>query len=306
MSVRVRALTKTFLHISIVLLSTFLLVDLSYRLNTYALGTLDNLCNAFLPSGCLGADGGCRDAATLDDDRFCRLSRRNVTLESVQRIISNYYDLPDSSLAQYMLLNTTDEDTMYTPNSTAVNGLAPITFTSWSYDPMGTSLPKVVDVVTVNQSYAGPLDPLYHNSSAIRSFYARLASFSLDFKLNDVIPLSSHSSSEEMSCYEWTVSIKFDDENEASLKVYVDVMISGRCYGDTEAEQLSSLNFVLHTTLIVLCTACSILLTCSTVAQFQSLLRARSLMLSKDSANFVNRLPSRLRSKITFNEERGE
>ena len=104
--------TKTTIHFLSILLTTYLVADSSSRLNNYSMATMNNLCNTFLPEDCQGNDGGCRDPTTYDDDRFCRLSRKNATFDSVGRVVDGYYGgVQETMLAGYNFVNVTDETT---------------------------------------------------------------------------------------------------------------------------------------------------------------------------------------------------
>ena len=156
---------KTSIHFLITLLTTYLLLDSSTRLNRYSMATLHNLCSAFLPVGCQGADGGCRDPTTYDDDRFCRLSRKNATFDSVDRVVSGYYHgVADAYLAGYLNLPLQT-------GSSPPDAIDPIVMTVESYDnDPDRFIERAYNLTGLS---LGPLDYRRLTTRDVSEFYAR-------------------------------------------------------------------------------------------------------------------------------------
>ncbi|GMH80171.1 hypothetical protein TrLO_g11621 [Triparma laevis f. longispina] len=296
---------KALIHLSLIALTTYLIFDNSYRINRYSIATMNNLCNAFLPEDCRGDDNGCRDPTTYDDDRYCRLGRKNATLDSVNEVVDSYYvSITQNSLAGYSLLNSRNatndrtEDTSLPISTSASLDPLPLKMTAESYvsgDP--TSITPAVYNIT--SSDLGPLDPRHNTDLSIKEFYARLSSFRLSFFLADSVPVSSNTDHLPTACYVWSINVNYVDENESHLRVWVSAEVTGRCDDMDNKEEPGSLNFVLHAVLIFLSAILTLILSFELISSLRDIMSCKQLL--KNDETVFNRLPFMLQSTLRKN-----
>jgi hypothetical protein len=209
---------KTCLHLTLVLLTSYVLIEQSYRTNPYSIATINNLCHEFYPDDCLGTFGGCRDMTTYQDDRFCRLSRKNGTLGNVRHVVEQHELFWKESIAGYERVDGVGVKM----DVVSHDGAQPGNYHYTSYN------------LTTNN--LGPLDPAHNTNLDIRSFYASLSSFTLSFTLHDNIPLSSNNDESPEACWKWNVEILYKDEGSSHIVMVVKGTIIGLC-GDENMEE---------------------------------------------------------------------
>eukprot|EP00518_Triparma_eleuthera_P001237 CAMPEP_0182459704 /NCGR_PEP_ID=MMETSP1319-20130603/4772_1 /TAXON_ID=172717 /ORGANISM="Bolidomonas pacifica, Strain RCC208" /LENGTH=508 /DNA_ID=CAMNT_0024658675 /DNA_START=149 /DNA_END=1671 /DNA_ORIENTATION=+ len=279
--------SKTTLHFLITLLTTYLIADSSSRLNQYSMATMNNLCSAFLPEGCQGDSGGCRDPTTYDDDRFCRLSRKNATFDAVGRVVEGYFGgVAEEYLAGY---NTTEDGTP----------IEPLIMTVKNYDNDPDKL--ITSKYNLTKESYGPLDYRKVSLQDVSAFYASLESFRITFSLKDSVPTPSRMSATESdgACYIWSVTVWYVDTNEAHLRVYVSGSITGRCKNPTNKESPSRLYFWMHVALLLLSAALGLTLAAEHVKNFRRAVHCRRIV--RTDPTLFDRLPFMVQQSLRTN-----
>eukprot|EP00520_Triparma_pacifica_P010340 CAMPEP_0118652748 /NCGR_PEP_ID=MMETSP0785-20121206/11476_1 /TAXON_ID=91992 /ORGANISM="Bolidomonas pacifica, Strain CCMP 1866" /LENGTH=218 /DNA_ID=CAMNT_0006545271 /DNA_START=287 /DNA_END=942 /DNA_ORIENTATION=- len=108
---------------------------------------------------------------TYEDDRFCRLSRKNGTLSNVRAVVDRHQVFWKESVAAYEMV---DGEKGVRMDVVSHDGVQPGKYHYSSYNLTAGNL--------------GPLDPAHNTNLEIRAFYASLSSFTLSFTLHDNIP----------------------------------------------------------------------------------------------------------------------
>ena len=269
---------KNVFHFALVIFTSYVLIEQSNRTNSYSIATTNNLCHEFYPDECLGTFGGCRDMTTYDDDRYCRLSRKNGTVGIVRKIVDRFEDFWKESVAGYQRLNGTG-----------------VTMDVVSHDNVDSEK-NHYSKYALNASYLGPLDTNYNTNLDIRAFYASLSSFTLSFPIHDEIPLSSNNDESSAACWKWNVEIFFKDEDSSHLKMIVMGTITGLCGDADMEEERFSLNWCFHVTIIILAIVTSSITLFHIFRSFRRILICRRLL--RTDKTLFNRMPPFLQLKL--------
>ena len=264
---------KKVLHLSLLLATFYASLSIGVSLNNYSLTTSGNFCYFFYPKSCSASNSRCGLApTTFDSDRLCKIKRRDEARESVARILGNYDGIGDdkqTTLARYK-----------TDDARVRKGVVMIAHTRSQNGPSGAKV-KSYDLTPEN---LGPLDDRVHDSLSVRSFYASLDKFVLDFDLLD-------ERSNGDGWYVWNVKVVYEDVNDSDLVVRVFPSIAAA----PPLKRYSSLWCLSIATLALSCAASLIVML--QLAGSASLSAKCARLVSTDETMF-NRLPPALQAKL--------
>lgn len=231
---------KVGLHLTLLLLTTWVILHDAARWGPYRLASQANVCHFFAPPSCAASLCGATPDLGYGWDNWsnCFVYSTDGLRSAVHGVVHNYYHIQDVALANYGWMMTTTTEAGEATAGTAVKVRSNTTTSSSSSSlvpqppiltaTLQTAEKDLADRHTMSYPLTlenlGPLDARIYTQGEIDDFFSRLVAMQINLELTDDL-----ADDDANVCYLWGVQVLYDVQNKAEIAVSQKSYIKGFC-----------------------------------------------------------------------------
>jgi len=231
--------SKLVLHLTLLLLTTWMILHDAARWGPYRLASQANVCYFFAPPSCSASLCGATPDLGYGWDNWsnCFVYSTDGLRSAVHGVIHNYYHIQDVALANYgWMMTTTTMGAGEATAGTAVRSNITTSSSNSSLVPqppiltatLQTAKKDLTDRHTMSYPLTlenlGPLDARIYSQEEIDDFFSRLVAMQINLELTDDL-----ADDDANVCYLWGVEVLYDLQNRAEIAVSQKSYIKGFC-----------------------------------------------------------------------------